>query len=107
MNSIDATRHWFRLARDNEMDNKTLYMTLTTTASVALLFTLILYTLMSGRNPVPRLSYGLFVSILPAIGTFVVLKLTRISVSRRWAVVIYLLLFLLVLSQNLIRSNIK
>jgi hypothetical protein len=86
------------------MDNKTLYVTLAISASLGLLFTLLLYVWLSGRNPISRLEYALFVSVLPAVGALVVLKLTKLFVSWRGAVLIYFLLFLLVFSQILIRS---
>ncbi len=79
-------------------------MTLATSASLALLFILLLYALLSGRNPVPRLLYGFFVSVLPAVGALVFLKLTKLSVSWRGVLLVYLLLFVLVFSQNLVRS---
>ena len=87
------------------MENKTLYVTLATSASLALLFTLLLYAwLTDGHNPLPRLHYGLFVSVLPAVGALVVLKLTKRSVSWKRVVLIYVLLFILVFIQFLIRS---
>jgi hypothetical protein len=78
------------------MTNKTLIATLAASANVAFLFTLLQYASLSGRFPVTRLGYNLFVSVLPALGAFVVLKLTRLFVSLQGVVMIYLLLFLLV-----------
>ena len=86
-----------------EMNNRTIYMTLTVSACLAFIFTLLLYTSLSGRNPVPRLHYGVFVSVLPALGALVVFRVTKLSISWRGVVLIYLLLFLLVLSQQLVR----
>ena len=84
------------------MSNRTLYLTLGVSAGLALTFTLVLYA-SQGRNPLNRLDYAVFVSVLPALAAFVVVKLTKLSVSWRRAVLIYLLLFLLVFSQLLIR----
>jgi len=85
------------------MSNKTLYVTLGVSAGLAFMFTLVLYASL-GRNPLNRLEYAVFVSVLPALAAFVVLKLTKLRVSWRGAVLIYLLLFLLLFSQFLIRA---
>jgi hypothetical protein len=80
----------------NAINNKTLYATLAASAGIAFLFILLLYALLSGRNPVPsRLAYGIFISVLPALGAFVVLKLTHVFVSWWGAVIVYLALFVL------------
>ena len=81
----------------NAINNRTLYATLAASASLAFLFTLLLYYALSGRNPGPRLAYGFFVSVLPALGVLLVLKLTRALVSWRGAVFIYVVFFVLVL----------
>jgi hypothetical protein len=49
--------------------------------------------------------YGLFVSVLPALGAFVVLKLTKRPVSWKRVVFLYVLLFILVFIQFLVRSS--
>ncbi len=71
-------------------------MTLAVSAGIALLFTLTLYA-WHGRNPMNRLGYGVFVSVLPALGAFIFLRLTKVLVSWQWAAIIYLVLFVLVL----------
>lgn len=86
------------------MNNKILYVTLAVSASVAFTFTLLLYYWLARRNPLPRLSYGIFVSVLPALGTFVLLKFTKLSVSWKGVVLIYVLLFILVFIQFLVRT---
>ena len=87
------------------MDNRTLYVTVAVSAAVALALTLLLYYAQSGRNPGNRLGYGLFVSVLPALATLVVLKLTSVFVSWRGAVLVYVLLFaLLVIVQGFGRT---
>ena len=80
----------------NAMNDKTLIATLATSASIALVFVLLLYVVLSGRNPTgPRLTFGIFVSVLPALGAYVVLKLTNLFVSWWGAVIVYLALFVL------------
>ena len=77
------------------MDNRTLIATLGASTSLGFLFVLLLYMALSGRSPGPRVPYGVFVSVLPALGAFVVLKLTNIFVSWWGAVIVYLALFVL------------
>ena len=82
----------------NAMDNKTLIATLAVSTSIAFVFTLLLYAVLSGRNPIPpRLHYGVLMSVLPALGVLLVYKLSRAVVSLRGAVMIYLMLFILLL----------
>lgn len=80
----------------NAIDGKTLLVTLAASTALALAFVLILYVALGG-NPSARLGYGLLVSLLPALGTYLVLKLTNIFVSWRGAVFIYFALFVLFL----------
>jgi hypothetical protein len=80
-------------------------MTLALSAGLTFMFTLILYAWLSPNNPASRLHYGLFVSLLPAVGAFVVLKFTKLSVSWKGVVLIYVLLFILVFIQFFIRSS--
>jgi hypothetical protein len=84
------------------MSNRTIYITLAASAGFVFFFTLTLYAL-HGGNPLNRLGYGIFVSVLPAVGALVVLKFTRLLVSWRGAALIYVLLFLLVVSQVFVR----
>jgi len=94
------------------MHNRALYATLTVSTGLGLLFILIEYDL-HGRDPSNRLGYGIFVSLLPAVGALVVLKLTKLLISWRGAVLstvvttalIYLLLFLLVFFQLLVGQS--
>lgn len=86
------------------MNNKTSIWALIASTSLGFLFVLLLYASLSGRNPVPRLAYGIFVSVLPALGALVVLKLTKLSVSWGGVVLIYVLLFILVFIQFWVRS---
>lgn len=81
----------------NAMDNRTLYLTLAVSAVLAFLFVLILYASLSGRIPLNRVPYGVFVSVLPALGALVVVKLTRVFVSWLGAAMVYFFLFVLVL----------
>jgi hypothetical protein len=80
----------------NAMDNRTLYLTLAVSASLAFVFVLVLYASLFGRNPLNRVGYGVFVSVLPALGALVVVKLTRLFVSWQGAVFIYVVLFTVV-----------
>jgi hypothetical protein len=79
----------------NALDNRTLIATLAMSTSLGFLFVLVLYMALSGRSPGPRVPYGVFVSVLPALGAFVVLKLTNLFVSWWGAVIVYLALFVL------------
>ena len=90
----------FSSKQNLQLNNWTIYVALAVSAGLGFLFTLLLYAL-RGLNPLNRLGYGLFVSLLPAIGAWVFLKLTKLLVSWRGAVLIYLLLFLLIFIQTL------
>src|SRR5215216_4771897 len=79
----------------NAIDNKTLIATLAVSTSLGFVFVLLLYVALSGRSPGPRVPYGVFVSVLPAVGAFVVLRLTNLFVSWWGAVIVYLALFVL------------
>ncbi|MDX6403722.1 MAG: hypothetical protein QOH70_1177 [Blastocatellia bacterium] len=75
------------------MKNKTMYVTLLACAVTAFLFTLVRYLLVNG-NPANRLGYGIFISIAPAIGALIVLKLAKLSRSWKWTAALYGLLFM-------------
>ena len=82
----------------NAMNNRTLYATLAASTAVSFVFILLYYASIPGHNPIPaRLAYGIFVSALPALATFVVLKLTNLFVSWWGAVIVYVALFVLAL----------
>lgn len=76
----------------NAMDGKTLIVTLALSACVALALTLLLYALLGG-NLLARLPFGLLVSVVPALAVVAVIKVTRLLLSRRGAVFIYAVLF--------------
>jgi hypothetical protein len=78
------------------MKDGALMLTLTLFTVLAFLFTLILYA-WPGRNPSNRIGYGIFVSVLPAAGAFVLLKLTKLFTSWQRVAIVYLVLFVLVL----------
>jgi len=78
------------------MDNRTLYVTLVAATGLAFVVILVIYYFLSGRNPLNRVGYGVLASVLPALGTVVVVKLTRLFVSWRGATVVYMILFALV-----------
>lgn len=83
------------LLRPNAMNNQTLIATLTPLTIAAFLFTLVRYALIGG-NPLNRLGYGIFVSVLPALGALIVLKLTNVFVSWRGVAIVYATFFFLV-----------
>jgi len=97
MNSTPRTpEHKFPLGSGpSAMNNKTLYLTLVASACLGFLFILALYGLRAPNPVSSRVAFGIFVSVLPALGTFLVLKITRLLVSWRGAVVIYVVLFAL------------
>ena len=78
------------------MDGKTLRVTLAASTALAFVFILILYVALSGRSPIPRVAYGILMSVLPALGAYAVLRITNIFISRRGAVVVYVVFFVLV-----------
>ena len=60
------------------MNDKTLIPTFATSSEHRSHVSLLLYALLSGRNPRgPRLAFGIFVSVLPAVCAYVVLKLNQ------------------------------
>lgn len=97
MNSTSQNPEHTLSSGPDAMNNTTLYITLAVAAGIVLLCTLLIYVSNSGRNPLSRLPYGLFVSGLPALGTLVVVKLTRLFVSWRGVATVYLLLLFLVM----------
>ena len=84
------------------MNNRSIYIALAASACLAFSFTVITYAL-QGNNPSSRMGYGIFVSVLPAVGALVVLKFTRLLMSWQRATLIYVLLFLLIVSQVFVR----
>jgi hypothetical protein len=80
----------------NAIDDKTLLMTLLASTALGYLFVLGLYVVAFGLNPGARLGYGFLVSVLPAVGAYVVLKLTNFFISWRGAVIVYVAFFILV-----------
>ena len=79
------------------MDNRSLYLTLAASACVAFLVILVLYVSVFRLDPLARAPYGFFMSVLPALGALLVVKLTRVFVSWRGAVTVYAILFVLTL----------
>jgi len=97
MNSTSHTpEHKFPFGSGpNAMNNRTLYLTLLASACLGFVSILTLYAV-TAPNPVSsRLAFGIFLSLLPAVGAFVVLKFTKRLVSWRGAVFIYIALFVL------------
>ena len=85
----------------NALDNKTLAATLAASTALAFIFFLVLWMARSGgTNPLPRVPFGLLVTVLPALGAYVVLRLTNVFISKRGAVIVYAaLVFLAVIIQ--------
>jgi hypothetical protein len=79
------------------MDNRTLYLTLVISACLGFVFILLLYFAVFGLNPINRMGYGFFMSVLPALGALFVVKFTRLFVSWRGAAAVYVALFVLTL----------
>jgi hypothetical protein len=77
-------------------NDKTAYLTLVVSTSLAFLFTLAIYA-WGGHSPFPRLGYGIFVSVVPALGALLLFKLARLSMSWRWVAMIYIGLFVVIL----------
>ena len=78
----------------SQMTTRTLLLTLSLCTLIGFLFTLLLYAFLGG-NPLNRIGYGVFVSVLPAIASFALLKLIKLR-SRRAVAIIYFVLFLLI-----------
>jgi hypothetical protein len=95
MNSEDPRSNLFLVPKGN--GNRTQYVTLVSAVILAFLFTLALYT-WQGGNASSRLGYATFVSVVPAIGAFLLLRLTKISLRWLGVAVLYFILFLVVVA---------
>ena len=84
-----------------QLNNWAVYVALAVCVVVGFSFTLILYASF-GHNPLNRLGYGFFVSLLPAVGSWIFLKFTRLLVSWLGVAIIYVLLFLLIFTSSLL-----
>lgn len=85
----------------SEPNVRTLYLTLLASAVIAVLITFLVYVLRGG-DPLNRWPFVLFVSLLPLLGAFVFLRLTKRFVSWQGVALVYFVLFVLViLSQAL------
>lgn len=85
------------------MNDRKLYLTLAGCAALTLGLTLLRYHKLTENELMARVPYGLFVSVLPALGTLVVLKVTRLS--WRWSVPVYALFLALIFFQLIIRNS--
>ena len=79
------------------MGNRTLYRTLLMSAGLALSGILLEYYFVQARDPFDRLGYAFFMSLLPALAAFVVLKLTTFFESWMGAAAVYIAFFVLVI----------
>lgn len=78
------------------MNRRIPYLTLVACTAVGFFLTLMLYVFVSGRNPLNRLGYAAFVSVVPAIGALIVIRILKRPRSRADAVSIYIALFILI-----------
>jgi hypothetical protein len=96
----------FPFSSGPSMDNRTLYLTLAVSASLGFVLILVLYAVAFGLNPASRWGYGLLVSVPPALGALLVVKLTRVFESWRGAVIVYSALFVLAVIMQAFGRNI-
>ncbi len=95
MNSTSQTPDT-KFSLGSEPNVRTLYLTLIASAVIALLITLLVYVLRGG-DPSNRWEFGIFMSLLPALGAFVFLRLTKRFVSWQGVALVYFVLFVLVI----------
>ena len=81
----------------NPMNNATLYLTLGLSALLGFVVILVIYAVVFGLDPRNRAGFGFFMSVLPAVGAWVLIKLTRLFQSWRGAAIAYFALFVVVL----------
>lgn len=81
----------------NVMDDRTIYVTLAVSTALGFLFIFLENYALQARNSFSGLSYGVFMSVLPALGALVVLKLTTFFVSWRGVAIVYVAFFVLVI----------
>jgi len=74
-------------------NNKMLVNTLIAATIFAFALTLVIFVVRSGNNnPLPRVPFGVLVTVLPGLGAYVVLRLTNVFISRRGAIFVYVAL---------------
>ena len=76
------------------MKVKSIPLTLLACAVTTFLFVLTRY-VWNGGSPSHRLGYGIFISVIPALGALLLLKLTKPSSSWQRTVGVYVLLFVI------------
>jgi predicted Abi (CAAX) family protease len=99
MNSSSShnTGHRFPFSSGhNVMNGRTIYVTLAVTTALGFLSILLEYAL-QGRNPLNRLGFAVFMSVVPALGALLVLKLTTYFESWRGAAIVYVAFFVLII----------
>jgi hypothetical protein len=79
----------------NPMNNVTLYLTLGLSALLGFVVILLIYAVVFGLNPANRWEYGLLISVPPALGALLVVKLTRVFESWLGVFTTYVALFVL------------
>jgi|GEM_PF-2238990 len=80
----------------NVMNNRTIYVTLAVSTAIGFLFTLAKHQFVQGLNPFDQLGHDVLTSSVPALGAFVVVKLTSVFLSWRGVAVVYIALLVLV-----------
>ena len=90
----------------NPLDNRTLYWTLVACTILGVAIILVLYIFVFGKNPAYRWEYALLVSVPPAFGALLVVKLTTVFDSWRGPVIIYFALYSLAFVIQAVGRNI-
>lgn len=84
------------------MTSKTLYLTLTMCAAISFVLILLIYAFVFDRNPLNRIGYGVFVSVVPALLALLAPKFAKAS-RARIAATYFLLFAVVVVVQALLR----
>lgn len=90
----------------NPMNNRILYLTLAASTVLGFVAILVIYAAVFGLNPQNRLGYGVLVSLLPAVGALIVVKLTTVFETWRGAFMVYLAFFALMVFLQALGRNI-
>lgn len=85
------------------MKTKTPYLTVALCSGTAFVFMLLLYVLVFNRNPLNRIGYGVFVSLLPAFVTLAYAKLRGIRSRKEIALIYFLVFAVVVVVQGVLR----
>lgn len=89
--------------RQPSLTNKLLYTALLLCSAIAFVLTLSVYALWNGRNPLNRIGYGVFISLVPALLTLVAAKIVGLRYRMSVVGVYFAFFVLLVILQGVIR----